>query len=540
MLDMNLGGASPLEVVERLDTVTEGGGIATYRFELDGKAPESTTSGADPDLFRWRGRELGIDFDVYGSAQRAYDVGRVGPVDQRLTDRLRARFGNSLDLEPKRVYPDVSYRPEAAGAAVGKMTTALERAPEDAALQIEGGDNPQPVVIPSKQGLTISKDATLDNLDDTLRELETTVALVSRKPYPRILTPAAEKAAEKANKVLKGGPVVIEDAGAREFDAPASYEILASDLPSLVLVDPAPGAGEIDVSLDAADIAAKVRPIANSASRSPQNASLYFDSASENVEVEPSEPGRAAQPGRLETAMRDNLLSGQKSFDLKVEKVEPSQTTAEAEALRPEDLLGGYTTTYRPADSNDVRNGNIAAVANAVHGTLVPPGGSFSMLDAVESSGLSVADFTTGPEGYVTDPGKPERPPVGDAAGLSQVSSTLYAAALLANLNVTERSPVPEGSPPLPYTRGGLEAYVGPGTSADPAGPQDLVFENNTDAYLLLRANTDGSGEIEVAIEGRTDEMPEDVGGPAANSPVRSSTPSRLRVPELRRHGHPP
>lgn len=512
MLDMDLGGEKPLEVVRRLDQATSGGGIATYSFELDGRPPSEESPGADPEVFRWRGRDLGVDFDVYGSAQRAYDVGRAGGVPERLADRLRARLGPLAGLEPRRVEPDVSYRPEAAGAAVREMARALARGPKDAVLTIGGGAAPRAAVTPHERGLEISEEGTLANLRAALLRLETGVDLVAARPNPKILTPAAEEAADKAGKVLSGGPVVVEDPEAERFGTAGSYEVAPAALAPLLAVSPDPEEGEIRVGLDPEALGARVAPIVEAATLAPSDASLYFDAASDGVEVEEARPGRAPDGGALQKEMEGSLFSGRKSFELKGREVEPALTTAEAEKLRPDALLGGYTTAYRPGGggAEETRFGNLSAAAAAVDGTLVPPGETFSLLSSLEAQGLSPADFDPGgaPEAYVSDPERPERPPVDDAAGLSQFSSTLYASALLSGLEITARSSAP--SAPLPYVDAGLEAYVG----ADSGAAGDLAFRNATDAYLLLRAETDGAGEVRVVIEGRPGAFPGD-GGPA-------------------------
>lgn len=542
MLEMDLGGTEPLGVVGRLDAATDGGGIATYSFELDGRPPGEAPEvgpGASPDpkAFLWRGRELGVDFDVYESAQRAYGVGRTGSVVERLGERVRSRVWAlaPFGLEPRRVAPDISYRPTAAGSAVGEMARELDRDPEDARLEIDGqgpsgGGDPGPIVVPHTRGLRVSEEGTLGNLNAALLELKTRVGIEATRPYPRILTPAAEEAAARADRALSGGPLVVEDPGARPFGAPTSQQVPRSALAGLLVVTPEPERGRIAVSADGAAVAAALDPIVGAAARDPEDASLYFDANTGEVEVEPSREGRAPDGEALRRDVARSLLSGRKGFTLSVDELEPSFSTQEAAAVRPEDLLGGYTTAYRPGGgpAEEVRFGNLSAAAAAVDGSLVPPGGTFSLLSALGEEGLSPSSFSGGPDGYVSDPSRPERPPVDDSAGLSQVASTLHAAALLSGLSITERSQAPEGSPPLPYVDGGIEAHVGAGE----AGATDLAFRNDTEAYLLVRAETDGAGQVGVRIEGRSDAFAGSDAGPAREISADELDPDDPAFPE--------
>ena len=115
--------------------------------------------------------------------------------------------------------------------------------------------------------------------------------------------------------------------------------------------------------------------------------------------------------------------------DLVVAVDEPRGT--EEELSQVKDVLGTFTTDYHTSGSN--RSGNVANGAKLVNGTLLYPGDSFSMYETVspftEANGYYLAGSYL--NGLVVE---------SLGGGICQVSTTLYNAVLLAELEVTERS----------------------------------------------------------------------------------------------------
>lgn len=131
---------------------------------------------------------------------------------------------------------------------------------------------------------------------------------------------------------------------------------------------------------------------------------------------------------------------------------------------------------------------NLAISSDAVNGTLLAPGETFSMLDHV--SGLDYEKTKVILSGQ-------ESTAVG--GGLCQVTSTLYDAANIAGLDVIEHTP---HSSQLPYIRPGMEATVwwgGPGKADD----LDMKFRNTTEGYPLLRERVARAGYVYAEIWGR-------------------------------------
>lgn len=151
----------------------------------------------------------------------------------------------------------------------------------------------------------------------------------------------------------------------------------------------------------------------------------------------------------------------------------PAGGNAEQLAL-VKDLLGEGITEYGNGTSG--RKQNVAAGAEKINGTLVQPGEEFSV-EAV------VVPFTA-ENGYALAASY-EMGKVVDTygGGICQVSTTLYVAALKAELEITERS-----------SHSMIVHYVDPSMDAAIAeGLKDLKFVNNTDAPIYIEATADGS-----------------------------------------------
>lgn len=155
--------------------------------------------------------------------------------------------------------------------------------------------------------------------------------------------------------------------------------------------------------------------------------------------------------------------------DLVVAVDEPRGT--EEELSQVKDVLGTFTTDYHTSGSN--RSGNVANGAKLVNGTLLYPGDSFSMYETVspftEANGYYLAGSYL--NGLVVE---------SLGGGICQVSTTLYNAVLLAELEVTERS-----------NHSMIVTYVDPSADAAIAGTsKDFKFVNNLEHPIYIEGVT--------------------------------------------------
>lgn len=174
-----------------------------------------------------------------------------------------------------------------------------------------------------------------------------------------------------------------------------------------------------------------------------------------------------------------------------VETVESEADITAAELEGIKDVLGTFTTYY--GESDDGRTMNVESGANHIGGTLVQPGEEISADDLMapytEENGYAMAASYENNEVVESMGG-----------GICQVSTTLYNALLLAELEITER-----------YEHSMLVSYVEPSMDAAIADDvKDLKFRNNMETPVYIEAALLG-GNItfniygkEVRPEGRT------------------------------------
>lgn len=167
---------------------------------------------------------------------------------------------------------------------------------------------------------------------------------------------------------------------------------------------------------------------------------------------------------------------------LDVNEQKPRGSYEELAAVQ--DVLGSFTTSY--TSSGKARAANVENGCRLINGVLLYPGDEFSTLG--EITPFSVAN------GYYMAASYSNGKVVDSlGGGICQVSTTLYNAVLLSELEVTER-----------YNHSMIVAYVDPSADAaiaESAG-KDFKFVNNTDYPIYVEGITKGK-KITVNIYGK-------------------------------------
>ena len=169
-------------------------------------------------------------------------------------------------------------------------------------------------------------------------------------------------------------------------------------------------------------------------------------------------------------------------YSVTVTTEEPRGTKEELEKVK--DVLGTFSTSYSSSGSN--RSGNVSNGTKLIDGAVLYPGEEFSVYNAVspftEDNGYYMAGSYL--NGQVVE---------SFGGGICQVSTTLYNAVLLAELEVTER-----------YNHSMIVNYVDPSADAAIAGTyKDFKFKNNTDAPIYIEGYTSSDKRIYFTIYGQ-------------------------------------
>lgn len=170
------------------------------------------------------------------------------------------------------------------------------------------------------------------------------------------------------------------------------------------------------------------------------------------------------------------------TVDIPMKISEPKGSREELGKVK--DLLGSFTTSYK--SSTQSRCTNLSTGAKHINGTVLYPGETFSVYEAASpftvKNGYAVGGAYL--NGKVVD---------SIGGGICQVSTTLYNAVLMSELEVVERKP-----------HSMLVSYVQESADAAIAGThKDFKFKNSTDAPIYIEGYTTADRKITFNIYGQ-------------------------------------
>ncbi len=419
-----------------------------------------------PEQFTRTAAEMGVNFNVGATVRKAYAVGREGNILERLQERLRATFVGIT------IPPDVDYRPAKARAEVEEIASRVNHEPREASVNIVGSEVE---VVESREGYKLDNAATLASVDSAVDDVSGEAKLVGEVLKPEITTEEAEVAAEKARGALSEQVVLKADG--------KSWTLSPADIGSTL--DITREDGKLQVDLSQARLADRLANVYADLTVEPVEAG--YDLGSNGVFVTPSKEGQNIESEKFLGAIEEGIFEGKREFQVPIEVNEPELTTAEAEEMKPTELLGSYRTNYSIVEDPDgLRAENLEIASSAVSGTFLAPGEVFSMNDTVSALDYHATHVIINGQETTEEGG-----------GLCQVTSTLYNAVNFAGLNVIERHP---HASQLPYIRPGMDATVW-------FGALDMRFENTTEGYVLLEEYVSDDGYIYASVYGVPDNV---------------------------------
>lgn len=197
------------------------------------------------------------------------------------------------------------------------------------------------------------------------------------------------------------------------------------------------------------------------------------------ITVVPSMGGSSIDPKELAAATQTAAAESgdERTAAVEVTKKAAQFTTADAEKLKPTEVIGEFTTKFPHAA---YRNTNLTRAASSVNGTVLMPGEVFSLNDTLGER-TSANGYV---DGYVINGGVLVKESGG---GISQSSTTLFNAAFFAGYEDVEHKPHSLYFSRYPAGREATIYY----------GNLDMRFRNNTDfpAYIEGYVNQSSPGE---------------------------------------------
>jgi vancomycin resistance protein YoaR len=442
--------------------MTQETAAATLEEEYARVADQPVTFVAGESSFSFAASQLGVEPDWPAAVAAAASSGDgFGPL--RGFRRLHTRFFGA-DVQPSLAVSNAALE-----YALDRVSSRVDREPRNAALVRRGL---RFRVVPEQSGMRLSRDAAAELVVRSLGSIERPsgpVALAVGVAQPRVTEQMLAAPARRARLAVSAPVFLRSDA--------RSWRLSPARIASLLEL-PRDGARRLAIAGPKAD--AYFRALAERVGHPPVDAG--FEASGEVVGVTPARPGVELDvPKTAQALLRAATAPSNRVARVSIVTALPDRSTAEAQAMGIDRLMGSYKT-YNAGTWDRITNLRLGVTL--LDGTLVPPGGTFSLNDAIgertEERGFRSAPVIIGTE-YEEEVG----------GGTSQVATTVFNAAWEAGVRITERNPHS-----LYISRYQL------GRDATVYWPAlDLKFQNDTAKWILVKGYVEGDG-IRVSLYG--------------------------------------
>lgn len=397
----------------------------------------------------------------------AQDItGSIDPATAGLTFDADATVERltGVDLRPQRLWQHIvgngAERPvtevdeTALGSAVDELSGTLGLAPMDGSIVFADG---QPHAVDAEEGWSLDATAARETIASTWLTAARPLALATEVVEPDITQEETDRALQDVAARIASGPVTVQVAD-QTVELPA--DVLTS-VASFVPQD-----SDLVLQMDGPALVEAVL------SRTPDllttASDAHFEFQDGSPVIVPGVAGTTLDPDTLAQSVSAAVTAEARTATVELVQSDPEQTTEALEALGVTQVVAEFST---PLTSEPRRTSNIAAGAAAISGTLVRPGETFSLTDAIgpidAAHGFTQAGAIV--NGEHTDAW---------GGGLSQLSTTAFNAAYLAGMEDVEHRPHSEWFARYPE---GREATLF-------TGSLDMRWKNNTPYGALVQA----------------------------------------------------
>jgi vancomycin resistance protein YoaR len=423
--------------------------------------------------------ELGMQFDFAGAINQAYQAGRGHGMYDNVRE-VAAIWQNGLDL-PLRI----SYDEQQTQQYVITLAQTIDRAPIDAALQLDGT---RVATAPAQIGYQLLVNQAVGELSAGLQSFQpTTVQLNVRELTPRLLDAPVQAAAMQVESILSA-PIELTL-------SKNSYAWELSDIAKLIAITRtvADGGDTIAVQIDGHAIERQISQIANTTEIPGTRPRVAWNNGNLKI-TKPGDNGWRVDEGRAREMIVNALQGGPRAIELPMRETMPPVNETNLNQLGITDLVSVGKSDF--TGSAGYRVHNIGIGMNILNGILIAPGEEFSF-----NKNIGEIDGNNGfVEGSAIVQNRTQQEFGG---GICQDSTTIFRAAFWAGLPVTERWG--HSFYISWYDKYGLGSFGnGPGLDATIfTGGPDLKFLNDTGAWLLLQTWSDPkSGVAQVELYG--------------------------------------
>ena len=194
---------------------------------------------------------------------------------------------------------------------------------------------------------------------------------------------------------------------------------------------------------------------------------------SKRYTFEEGSQGKSIDQDALIKSAMDAFNGGQTSVALTAQSHETKPTLQMSDVKQATKLIGKFSTITTNSYNANV---NMETALNSINGTILEPGGTLSFNQCTGNSNLMSNGYL--PAGVISQGAMT----TGIGGGICQAATTLYNAAIMANMEIVEREPHLWCSY---YVYGGLDATIDWGNI-------DLKVKNNSKYQMFFRCWMDG------------------------------------------------
>jgi len=425
---------------------------------------------SDPDL----SRDI-LTFDLDKTIEKAYLIGRRGNFLQQITEEWRAIISG------QEIYLEYEMDTKEFQDILKENFRSLEKPAKNAELRIT--KDHKFWVATEKNGYGFDYKGAIEETRENLKILEykpVTLRLVAVSP--QIKKDETDKAFEEAYEIAALEPIILKfkeekwEAGRDEIEKWLEIKV-ANNANVFKTANHTNGSNEekkVVAGFNQEIIYGYLKSIAPQINIKAKDAKFEIRDG-KVAEFQISQDGQELDLKKSwEKIEREITREKKKEVELVVEKIEPQITVESANTLGIKELVGRGESNFKGSPKN--RRHNIKVGSERLHGLLIEPNKTFSLVEAIGKVNKEA--------GYLPElviKGDKTIPEYG--GGLCQIGTTTFRVALDAGFPIVERQP---HSYRVSY-------YEPAGTDAAVYSPHpDLKFINDTGHHILFQTKIEG------------------------------------------------
>jgi vancomycin resistance protein YoaR len=387
----------------------------------------------------------------------------------------------------------------------------IETPPKNASLEYDDKIN-NFTILPSQKGMIIDRMQLTSNVLETFNSDKKNIAFLLIEAKPQTDETALSSLKNEAENLIQQAPFSV-----RSSDLAWTIE-KAKLADWITALSPADSIEKPQLTLNQnkiEDFLTQITPLIN---REPEESNLIMGENDEVKFATMPRDGQKLNVAQSSQKIAADILAGQKSINLVIEAIPPKINDQNFEALGFKKLLGRGESDFSGSTTN--RKKNIAVGAAKLNGLVIKPGEEFSL-----SQNIGDIDAANGWVPELVIKGNQTIPEYG--GGLCQVSTTLFRAAVISGLKITERHP--HAYAVKYYNPAGFDATV------YPPNP-DLKFINDTQTNILMQSKISGN-KLYFEIFGTPDGREVKIVGPTTLSSSPDGSKKTLLKQQIWRDG---